>query len=238
MTLTQKVLAELPPRYSAFDYYLVIIEKITRNSTSNPDIAIESCKSLIEGLSKSILTHTRSSYREKGKKTDDVYDLFKKAIAALADAGAEIEEDFTRSAGNMVIRLGAIRNERGDISHGKSAPKLTSSKPHFSNLILQVTDGLAAFMLEELFALDLTKLDPISYYDHESFNRYLDELVPMEGKLSYSMALFDQDVVAYEEQLKEFQTELEERREVEMRESSHMDWLTDMKPEPSPDSTL
>ena len=210
MTLTEQLLKHPPSRFSDFEYYYVILEKITENRTSNPDIAIESCKSLLEGLAKSILKHTDKTYADIQRPTDELNPLLKKAINALADRNANIEEQFTKAAGNLIHQLGSLRNERGDISHGKSAPKLIKSSPHLANLVVQVTDGVAAFLLHELFALDLSDFDPLKYEDNPDFNEYLEELSPVRGEISYSRALFDQDFVAYEEQLEDFRSEQEE----------------------------
>jgi Abortive infection C-terminus len=210
MLLTQQLLDHLPQRFSDFDYYQVIVSKIVGNQSDNPDIAIESCKSLIEGLSKSILKHTDKSYRDSQRPTDEFSPLFKKAVNAMAARGANIEESLTKSVGNFVHQLGSVRNERGDISHGKSAPKLIASSPHLAAMVIQATDGLVSFLLHELFALDLSDFTPLAYDDNRDFNNYLDELYQIEGGLSYSRALFDQDQVGYEEQLKDFKTEQEE----------------------------
>jgi hypothetical protein len=120
MTLTLQLLNRLPPRFDDFEYYQVVVDKIIENQSANPDIAIESCKSLVEGLSKSILKHTDKSYRDSQRPAEEMLPLFKKAVNALADRGANVEEQFTKAVGNLIHQLGSIRNERGDISHGKS----------------------------------------------------------------------------------------------------------------------
>lgn len=210
MNLTQQLLDRLPSRFHDFDYYRVIVGKITENQIDNPDIAIESCKSLIEGVSKSIRKHTDKSYRDSQRPTEELGPLFKKAVNSLAHRGANVEEEFTKAAANLVIRLGSIRNERGDISHGKSAPKLVGSSVHFANLVILTTDGIVSFLLHELFVLDLSDFVPLEYDDNPEFNGVLDEQVPLEGKVKYSRALFDQDLVSYEEQLIDFKTQLED----------------------------
>lgn len=213
MTLTEQILEDRPSRFDSFDYYYVVLEKITENRSSNPDIAIESCKSLVEGVSKSILKHTEKTYDEKKASKDDIGPLLKKAVNALAERDAKIEEQFTKAVGNLIHQLGTLRNERGDISHGKSAPKPVSSSPHLATLVVQATDGLVAFLLQELFALDLTDVDTLKYEDNPAFNESLDELYPMNGGLSYSRALFDQDFVTYEEGLEDYLVEQEEEVE-------------------------
>ena len=213
MTLTEQLLKNPPSRFSDFEYYYVILEKIKENRTSNPDIAIESCKSLIEGLAKSILNHTDKNYVDDQRPTEDLSPLLKRAINALADRDANIEEQFTKAVANLIHQLGSIRNERGDISHGKSAPKEISSSPHLANLIVQTTDGLASFLLHELFSLDLSDFDPLMYEDNPDFNDSLDELYPLNGDVSYSRALFDQDFIFYEEELEDFQALREDESE-------------------------
>lgn len=212
MDLTLQSLKRAPSRYSDFIYYEIIVEQIVENKTANPDIAIESCKSLIEGISKSILKHRDSSYRDKGRNSDEIYDLFKKAINALAEGGAQIEEDFSKATGNLINKLARVRNERGDISHGKSAPKELQSTPHFARFIEQTTDGLASFMLEEFYHLPPLKPDPLNYNEQEDFNAFLDELTPIEGGLSYSKALFEQDEISYALQLEEYKEEQESQQ--------------------------
>lgn len=197
MLLTQQLLDHLPQRFSSFDYYQIVVSKIVGNQRDNPDIAIESCKSLIEGLSKSILRHTDKSYRDSQRPTEELSPLFKKAVNAMAARGANIEESLTKSVGNFIHQLGSVRNERGDISHGKSAPKLIASSPHLAAMVIQATDGLVSFLLHELFAIDLSDFTPLAYNDNPDFNNYLDELYQIEGGLSYSRALFDQEQVGY-----------------------------------------
>jgi len=234
MEFTQQILKRAPARFLGFEYYQIIIDKIIENRTSNPDIAIECCKSLIEGLSKSIIQHTQHDFSERRRGTDDVSVIFKGAMKALGDNGAEIEEEFTRAAGEVVNKLGFIRSKRGDISHGKAAPKKIFSSARFSNFVVHLTDGLVTFMLEELFSLDFSRFDSVEYDANPDFNSSLDETYSISGGLSFSRALFDQDPVAYKEQLKIF-IEEELEREEEMRESAKGDYFAEMRPEPSPD---
>lgn len=50
-SLSTRNLEEFP----CFDYYIPIIEKAERNQEPHPDIAIECCLSLIQGISKTII---------------------------------------------------------------------------------------------------------------------------------------------------------------------------------------
>ena len=62
MKQTKDILKILESRYTNIDYYQTIIEKIEENVESNPDICIESCKALLEGLSKFIFPQKTTAF--------------------------------------------------------------------------------------------------------------------------------------------------------------------------------
>ena len=99
----------------------------------------------------------------------------------------------------MICRMAELRNERGDISHGKSAPKEVTSTKESAKMIMHVTDGITSYILGSFFKIDLTYKEEIQYDDYPVLNEMLDEENPLDG-ISYSRALFDQDNVAYMEQ--------------------------------------
>ncbi|MFN0141640.1 MAG: abortive infection family protein [Pyrinomonadaceae bacterium] len=186
-----------------------MIEVIEQNVTKQPDICIESCKSLIEGVSKTILKALDPTVTDDDLKNLDVMPLFKKAAKKLAEFDEEIEPDFINRSGTLVENFGMLRNQRGDISHGKAAPKQYMSSPQFSGLVAQITEALAYYILDHFFRIDFSYSEEVKYEDNPDFNQSLDDLNPFEG-LSFSKALFDQDNVSYFEQLLEYQTEQEE----------------------------
>jgi hypothetical protein len=199
-------------KYEHFAYYETIIDKIEQNIISQPDICIECCKSLIEGLSKTILKNLDATISDKQLKNMDFMPLFQRAINKLAEY-EEIEFNFIDKSSKLVESIGIIRNERGDISHGRAIPKVIVSTPQLSGLIMQVTEALAFYVLEHFFRIDLSYTQELKYEDNMNFNLWLDESNPI-GNLSYSRALFDQDNVSYFEELLEFQTEQEEETPV------------------------
>lgn len=194
-------------RFADFAYYQNIIDVIEQNVTSQPDICIESCKSLIEGVSKTILKTLDPTISEAQIKKLDVMPLFKRAANKLAELDDEIEPDFINRSGSLIENFGMIRNQRGDISHGKAVPKLDCSTPQFSNLVTRITEAIAFYLLEHFFRLELKQ--EIKYEDNSEFNQWLDSLNPL-GTLSYSKALFEQDKVSYEQQLLNYLSDQEE----------------------------
>lgn len=194
-------------RFADFAYYQNIIDVIEQNVASQPDICIESCKSLIEGVSKTILKTLDPTISDAQIKKLDVMPLFKKAANKLAEFDSEVEPDFINRSGSLIENFGMIRNQRGDISHGKAVPKLDCSTPQFSNLVTRITEAVTYYLLEHFFRLELDQ--EIKYEDNSEFNQWLDSLNPL-GTLSYSKALFDQDKVSYEQQLLNYLSEQEE----------------------------
>lgn len=202
MKLTRDILKQLEPHFLNIEYYYTIIDKIEENVRSNPDIAIESCKSLFEGLGKFIILNIDKSLNFT------VVDGFKykraitKAVELLEKEDESFESDFSKSLLRSLENLGSIRNDRGDISHGRLTPKPVQSDPHFSAFIMSLSDSFASYLLVSFSKVPITK--ELQYEDNPEFNEDLDTKFPMEEYLSYSRALFDQDFVAYELKLQEF----------------------------------
>lgn len=205
MPLTRNIIDKHDDTHEEFGYYKTIVEKIEENHKSNPDISIESCKSLIEGISKTILLRLNKSLTEEKVNGFDAHIIFRKCCNNLGK-NQPLEIEFSRQGYNLVKRMAELRNERGDISHGKVSPKSTLSAKESALMIMGVTDSIAHYLLIHFFKIDLSSQEEIKYGKNENFNVYLDESYPELG-LSYSMALFDQDPVAYEEQLKDYNDE-------------------------------
>ncbi len=208
MQLVRTLISQNSDKYEHFAYYEGIIDVIEQKIKSHPDICIESCKSLIEGVSKTIIKRLDVTAADRELNKMDVMPLFKKAASKLAEYDEELELDFINRTASLIQNFGQIRNERGDISHGRAAPKEAHSSPQFSNLVVRVTEALAFYVLDHFFRLQLPDETEIRYEDSPDFNEMLDRVNPIDG-LSYSKALFDQDNVVYCEQLLDYQTERE-----------------------------
>ena len=189
--------------HNEFEYYYSIIEKIEENINSQPDISIESSKALIEGICKTILLNLDSSYTKSKLNSYALPKLFKTACdlidEKIIDEQNTFEIDFTSRAANLVLRMAELRNERGDISHGKPVPKEDVSTKECANMVMQVTNAVVSYILKVFFSIDLSYREETEYEDNPKFNEFLDENYPLDG-LYYSKALFDQDFVEYDEQ--------------------------------------
>ncbi|MBL7047616.1 MAG: abortive infection family protein [Candidatus Marinimicrobia bacterium] len=196
--MTRDIINRHLSTHSEFEYYTTIIDKIENNFINNPDISIEACKALIEGICKTILLKLENSFTLKIVNSMEFPELFKKACLSI-NRFCPFEIDFIHRTSSMICRMAELRNERGDISHGKSAPKEVTSTKESAKMIMHVTDGITSYILGSFFKIDLTYKEEIQYDDYPVLNEMLDEENPLDG-ISYSRALFDQDNVAYMEQ--------------------------------------
>ena len=201
MKQTKDILKALESRYTNIDYYQTIIQKIEENVESHPDISIESCKALLEGLSKFIWKQIDLSYDALVADKMDFHPVVRQAMTKLADLNEDIELDFVNKVNKLIVSIGEVRNKRGDISHGKLSPKEYFSDSQFAYLVMNITDNMLYYVLQSF-----SKVSPIKeleYEDNPEFNEWLDNENPITN-LSYSKALFDQDPVAYEQELENY----------------------------------
>lgn len=202
MKQTREILKQLEERYSSIDYYNILIDEIETNVTTNPDIAIESCKAILEGMAKYIWKQIDPLYNADIANSMDFHPLFKKSAQKLAEFNEDVETDFINKANKLIVSIGEVRNKRGDISHGKLSPKEYFSDAHFSNLVVNMTDNLLYYILG-CFA-KVSPVKELSYEDNQDFNIFLDAENEF-GDLSYSLALFQQDIERYKQELLNYQ---------------------------------
>jgi len=201
MKQTKDILKALESRYTNIDYYQTIIQKIEENVESHPDICIESCKALLEGLSKFIWKQIDLSYDALVADKMDFHPVVRQAMTKLADYNEDIELDFVNKVNKLIVSIGEVRNKRGDISHGKLSPKEYFSDSQFAQLVMNITDNMLYYVLHSFSKVSLIK--ELEYEDNLEFNEWLDNENPL-ANLSYSKALFDQDQVAYEQELENY----------------------------------
>jgi len=218
-------------------YYLPLFGKARRNIAVHPDICIETCKALLEGIAKTIILGLDATATRDDLDRKEVEPLVKLAGKLLRENDDVIEDNFVNRVSGLAHSLGALRNARGDISHGKAVPKIEESDRDFARLCLQMTDAVAFYMLQSFFTrtappapTDLASDDaapelhllpggiPDTPYDNNpDFNEEIDRKYPLDGKLLYSDALYR---LYYEDYLIELEAYTDAQREAENGEGS------------------
>ncbi|HNR81047.1 MAG TPA: abortive infection family protein [Candidatus Pacearchaeota archaeon] len=182
------------------EYNDVVLDFISSYKQKRPDMCVEGCKSLIEGIAKFLYLNLDIDNQNLVKWKDwTLSQKFKKAIEMLNID--DYEKEFLMRNNSLVQKLGEIRNERGDISHGQSYPKNTYSDEDFAKFIASWTEGLCYFLLSSYVYLKRKQQDDELSYTKEQFkefDNYLDSLNPDIKYISYSKALREQDPLQYE----------------------------------------
>lgn len=248
MDKTKEFLDKNKASFEEYDYftdYDVLFEAIADKKT--PDNCIEACKSLLEGIAKTIIwqvdiksSETKLRFESRdwdnvelalkkiSSNTAEFHFLFPIAVTVLAAHHHSCEKEFILGIGNKFCKtISHIRNHKGDIAHGRVAPKLNKSSLVLANIVEGITDTIALHILEVFSLIDFvryrqvsdnqliiesfmlkTEFELIEISEREmlirEFNDYLDELYPIEGKPIYSLALYEQYSEDYEIQLQEF----------------------------------
>lgn len=230
MELTKQSISNHSRLIPGIEGYLTLIDKIEENKSIHPDIAIETCKSLLEGLCLKGLSLLSDKYiNSKSLRTKCKNDLKVLTNTAFDEVYTDyIESQVHESLANMLIdisvtqkikdnakrkvreqaieaiaKVSAIRNERGDISHGRDYPKTQESSITLSKSISSITDGICSFMIEQIaekYLLKLKTQDRLIYQDLTDFNDWLDEMHHVSSiKVDFSKILYKNAYDKYEE---------------------------------------
>jgi len=181
-------------RLEYYDSHLDLVENYIEEK---PDISIETCKALIEGISKLSL-HLLAQKSLASLNDQKFQDLFKDALKELQKGRGFSDVDLVNRLGSVVHYLGELRNSHCDIGHGRASLKDQVNDTDFAELIIGITDNLCTYLLRRLDQL----VEPeLCYNDSPEFNDMLDEQYPMPGEILYSKALFEQEFETYEIEL-------------------------------------
>ena len=187
------------PSFNTFEMHTVTIEN---NIETNPALCIETCKSLIEGICKTILTNKAIIYKEDIK----FQELVRQTVDELVIASYCYRDklcELARRIASVAQVIAEIRNNSGFASHSQDVKKISVDST-LSLFIYKMTDVIGGFILHYYITYNNPKKDSrIHYEDCNQFNEYFDEANPfLIGllPLSASEALYQQDYEAYREE--------------------------------------
>lgn len=182
------------------DYYQSHLDLVENYIDEKPDISIETCKALIEGISKLSL-HLLNQEPLDSLNDEKFQALVKRALSDLQKGRGFSDADLCKRLSGVVHYIGELRNEHCDIGHGRASLKEQVNDADFADLIVGITDNICTYMLRRL---DYLVEKVLEYADNPGFNAFLDDQNPMPGNIKYSRALFDQEFETYEIELGDF----------------------------------
>ena len=203
---------ELIAQYSSEHQWLQELERllthIDQQSDQCGDTLIECSKSFIEAIAKNAIIKLNPNEKIKDINEAKLGDLFKKTRKAICEHSSieklmpisEVELFFS-ALNQWMLFIGKIRNDIGEVSHGKILPKSYSIDLNMAQIFSEIIDRFAYIILSMLLEIDLSYLQNYRYENFPDFNEYLDDQYELPNGLSYSRALFEQDYDAYSEEL-------------------------------------
>jgi hypothetical protein len=197
MEWTREHIAKIPS-FNAFERHVLMIEQ---SIETNASLCIETCKSLIEGICKTILTNKNTTY----KQSDSFQSLVRRTIDSITLSHNRSEKicELSRRIASVSQLIAEIRNEYGFVSHGQDVKSRTIDTS-LSLLTYKITDVLSGFILHYYIKYNKPKSGSrIHYEDCRMFNEYFDDANPLtigSLTLSASEALYQQDYQAYREE--------------------------------------
>jgi hypothetical protein len=200
----ENIVAGFSDEFPEFQYYLKHAKEIKGHEETYPDITIECCTSLLQGLSKSICYRLDPTTDRKAFEKGTIEHQVKTAFKLIGSTSDVIEIALPQACSTVARLAGELRNMRGDISHGKAVPKEIQSDASLARLALDVTEALSRYMLCHLVLLTEPKL---RYEDHSELNLILDDIREPIGSTPYSLLLFKHDFDAYVFELDKFNAE-------------------------------
>jgi hypothetical protein len=191
------------------EYYASHLDLVEKYVDEKPDISIETCKALIEGISKLSL-HLLNQEPLESHNSEKLQALVKRALSELQKGKGFADADLCKRLSGVVHYIGEVRNEHCDIGHGRASLKEQVNDADFAELVTGITEHICTYMLRRLDRL----VEPtLEYEDNEDFNEHLDAQFDLPGKLRYSRALFEQEPETYEIQLEDYKLENNQEEE-------------------------
>ena len=184
-------------------------------------LIVGQCKSLVEGLCKSILDESNVP----ADADINLSKLAKKAVQELAKNSAEWKEQKTNEAFKKLINsfsltlenamsaIGTLRNEYCPLAHGRSSQHIPLDFV-YAEFVAQQTDAILLFFLKLLDHSNSLQPEPVSYHENSEFNDYVNDqhgrLDIFEDTYLASEILFQMNKNKYQVAVKEYKESLEE----------------------------
>jgi len=186
----------------------IYIDLITENRKSNPNIALDGAKSIMETICKTILGNKGiafNSCEKLGKLIKDTYNSLP-FISYINSTDSNNARQILSSFETIAKNIGEFRNTHGAIAHGRDIQS-TSFDLYLTELVIASSELVSQFLIMA-HSEDLKDRDRIFYEDYPLFNNYLDEVseeVPKAFGVEMlpSKFLFT-DTVKYMEAMDEF----------------------------------
>ncbi|MEP2716243.1 abortive infection family protein [Pseudophaeobacter sp.] len=192
-------------------------------SSNDPALTLDTAKSLLESIFKTILTDRQAEPNFSGTFSALYSEVRKEIILNNESAANEILKRLTSS---IVHNVGELRNAYGAASHGDDGYYENPIQMPEAEMIAHIVDGMGGFLFRKHKNLsDPEQAQRIFYSDYAVFNDWLDSQndpieipVNQAEDIPFSVFLFTYDVDTYRAMLLQYVQTEEEDAGVEVPE--------------------
>lgn len=196
------------------EYYNELLDIIDAHHDKKPDTSVETCKAIIEGISKLIL-HKIDRIQIQILDKWGFDKLIKRAIDSLQKSTNNINEGLLSQLLKVFQFINIDRNDHCDIGHGRASVKEQINCSDYSLMVSGLTESVAVYLLKKLDE-SLVAEDVYESEQMQDFNQWLDDSVaefPIETE-KYSKLLYQHDKERYYERYRnEFFEEQDDENE-------------------------
>lgn len=213
-------------------YYNDLLNIIDEYHDKKPDTSIETCKAIIEGISKLIIhkidqepIHILDNHKFER--------LTKRALAVLNEKSSIGNTEFIDKVIEILKILNTTRNNHSDIGHGRASVKEQINCQAFSEMISGFTESIAVYLLKKLDEVTIPE-DAFESVQMQKYNIWLDNsLVDFPIKTErYSIILYKYDKDLYYTKYNEEFLIIDEIEESKEEERPKTDLKSTRKEEP------
>ncbi|WP_217948693.1 abortive infection family protein [Bacteroides acidifaciens] len=173
----------------SFNYFETHISTIEKTVETNPALCIETCKSLVESICKTILANQNIEHDNYGQ----FQALVKQTINCLIDANECYKDDLcelARRIASVSQKLAEIRNISGFASHGQDINHISMSTT-MSLLAYKITDVLGGFIIHYYINHASKRDSRIHYEDCQEFNELINDNLEQQAQALFKAWFVD-----------------------------------------------
>jgi hypothetical protein len=210
MSVIARRISQHEDRQADFSYYLKHCKEIDRHLSEAPDIAIECCYTLIQGLCAVLYFRYSSESDEKAWGKLTLGGQLKKALSLLTFFSHKYEEQLRGGANTLadaiekereasskrsesafplqdgtskiVESIATLRNKRGILCHGRHLPREHISSEAQARFIAHFTQGIALLLLEGIHQRALEEALPDEEVKDYDDNREFNDWLDGQGE--------------------------------------------------------
>ncbi len=179
-------------------YYNELLDIIDDYHDSKPDTSVETCKAIIEGISKLIIHKIDGVQIHILDKKWGFEKLVTRAFTLISRNNSELNEGLVKQLLQVFKFINKDRNDHCDIGHGRASVKEQKNCSDYSRMIAGITESTAIYLLKK-FNESVVAEDVYESEQMQDFNMWLDNSIenfPIKAE-RYSKLLYQTDKEQY-----------------------------------------